>query len=58
MFALLPTMNRAAFRFYADIAAGLEDEQARDLLYTLAEEEVTHKQKCIAQYNMLIELDG
>ena len=47
-----------AFRLYADMAANAEDEQSRNMLYELAEEEERHKQKCQAQYNTLIEWGG
>ena len=47
-----------SFRLYADMASRMIDEQARDMLYSLAEEEVNHKLKCTAQYNTLIEWGG
>ena len=47
-----------SFRFYADMAGRVEDEETRDMLFSLAEEEESHKQKCMAQYNALIEWGG
>jgi rubrerythrin len=47
-----------SFRLYADMAARLTDEQSRNMLFSLAEEEVSHKQKCLAQYKALIEWSG
>jgi rubrerythrin len=47
-----------SFRFYADMAARVTDEQTLNVLYSLAEEEESHKQKCVAQYNALIEWGG
>jgi rubrerythrin len=47
-----------SFRLYADMAASMTDEQSRDMLYSLAEEEVNHKLRCTAQYNTLIEWGG
>ena len=47
-----------SFRLYADMASRMIDEQSRDMLYSLAEEEVNHKLRCTAQYNTLIEWGG
>ena len=47
-----------SFRLYSDMATKVRGERSRDLLYKLAEEEMTHKQKCQAQYNALIEWGG
>ena len=44
-----------SFRLYADMASRMIDVQSQDMLYSLAEEEVSHKLKCLAQYNALIE---
>ena len=47
-----------SFRLYADMGSRMTDEESKDMLYSLAEEEVNHKLKCLAQYNALIEWGG
>ena len=47
-----------SFRLFADMASKATDEQSKNMLYELAEEELSHKLKCKAQYDALIEWGG
>lgn len=47
----------AAFRTYVDIVAQVRDEQTREVLLALAQEEVKHKLRFEAEYDMLLKKD-
>ena len=46
--------EKMAFRLYTDLAANVGDEQSRELLLTLAEEEVKHKLRFEYEYDALL----
>ncbi len=47
--------EEAAFRTYVDLAAHARDERSRELLLSLAEEEVRHKIRFEKEYEMLLQ---
>ena len=46
--------ERASFRLYADWMVSAEDDQQREMLLSLAEEEAKHKARLEIEYEMLI----
>lgn len=46
--------ERASFRLYADWVATAEDDQQREMLLSLAEEEAKHKARLEIEYEMLV----
>jgi rubrerythrin len=46
--------EEASFRTYVDLAAHARDEQSRELLLSLAEEELKHKIRFEKEYEMLL----
>jgi len=46
--------ERASFRLYADWIATAEDEEQREILLSLAEEEAKHKARLEIEYDMLV----
>jgi len=46
--------ERASFRLYADWMVTVEDEEQREMLLSLAEEEAKHKARLEIEYEMLI----
>jgi len=46
--------ERASFRLYADWMATAEDEEQREILLSLAEEEAKHKARLEIEYDMLV----
>ena len=46
--------ERASFRLYADWMAVAEDEEQREILLSLAEEEAKHKARLEIEYDMLV----
>ncbi len=49
--------EEASFRTYVNLLPGVEDEQSRELLLALAEEEVKHKLRFQTEYELLLEKD-
>jgi rubrerythrin len=47
----------AAFRTYVDIIAQVRNEQTREVLLALAQEEVKHKLRFETEYDMLLKKD-
>lgn len=47
--------EEASFRTYVNLLPGVEDEQSRELLLALAEEEVKHKLRFQTEYELLLE---
>jgi len=45
--------EEASFRTYVNLVAGVQDEEAREILLALAEEEVKHKMRFEAEYDAL-----
>jgi rubrerythrin len=46
--------EEAAFRIYVNLVANAPDEQSRELLLALAEEEVRHKLRFESEYDLLL----
>lgn len=46
--------EEAAFRTYVNLAASIHDEKSREVLLALAEEEVKHKLRFQAEYDILL----
>jgi hypothetical protein len=46
--------EEAAFRTYVNLVANAPDEQSRELLLALAEEEVRHKLRFETEYDLLV----
>ncbi len=46
--------EEASFRIYVNLIPNVKDEQSREVLLALAEEEVKHKLRFEAEYNMLL----
>lgn len=46
--------EEAAFRIYVNLAASIHNESSREVLLTLAEEEVKHKLRFEAEYDILL----
>lgn len=46
--------EEAAFRIYVNLAASIHSESSREVLLTLAEEEVKHKLRFEAEYDILL----
>ena len=46
--------EKAAFRTYVNLMAETRDEQTRELLLALAEEEVKHKLRFETEYDVLL----
>jgi rubrerythrin len=46
--------EKAAFRLYADLAGKVDDENSRETLLTMAEEEVKHKMRFEHEYDVLL----
>jgi rubrerythrin len=45
--------EEAAFRIYVNLIGSVHDEQSRDVLMALAQEEVKHKLRFETEYNIL-----
>ena len=48
--------EEAAFRTYVNLIPNIQDQQAREVLLALAEEEVKHKMRFETEYDMLLKL--
>ena len=46
--------EEAAFRTYVNLAASVQDEESREVLLALAEEEVKHKLRFETEYDLLL----
>ena len=54
MLILAIQKEEASFRFYVDLVARVSDEASRDMLLTLAEEEVKHKFRFEIEYDNVL----
>ena len=54
MLMLAMEKEEAAFRTYVNLAASIQDEKSREVLFALAQEEVKHKLRFQAEYDILL----